>query len=413
MSFTSAVIETLRKVGNPNIAVYPKTVTNAVYDDTAKLNQSDINKSMILFDDIAEVGQPIPTDADTLQGHPATYFSVNAESVKADIISTPQSVLTEVNADKLQGHDSNYFATKSELTSSIYNPNLLDNPWFANPINQRGKTSYANITQHTYCIDRWYSWTPWGSVPTNVTLESDGLLIQCNPISSVPNATGIITQSIEDYKAYRNKEITFSIDVIAFTQSDTGANPQLVIVDTFDSSILAHLEITAIGVNSLTLNVGNVNGLGVGILVGAGASTSASIKVSKCKLELGSISTLHLDPPPNPQVELAKCQRYLQEITRARFTHLCTLHKGIDENTSYGAINLPNSMRITPTLITGTFYAFNTGAQIECTIIILPYIQNNGISIAATPKEGQQGFTKDTYMLCSNSEIPILLSAEL
>ena len=37
-----------------------------------------------------------------------------------------------------------------------------------------------------------------------------------------------------------------------------------------------------------------------------------SVTIYSAKIELGSVSTLHLDVAPNYQQELAKCQRYYQ-----------------------------------------------------------------------------------------------------
>lgn len=48
------------------------------------------------------------------------------------------------------------------------NPNLLDNWYFGNPVNQRGQASYTDVG---YCIDRWYLGTDGG-----VCLVEDGYI---------------------------------------------------------------------------------------------------------------------------------------------------------------------------------------------------------------------------------------------
>ena len=53
--------------------------------------------------------------------------------------------------------------------SSKPNPNLIDNWYFGNPVNQRGQTSYTGTS---YGIDRWH-----GSGLTSITLESDRVLL--------------------------------------------------------------------------------------------------------------------------------------------------------------------------------------------------------------------------------------------
>lgn len=62
----------------------------------------------------------------------------------------------------------------------IYNPNILDNWYFMNPINQQGKTSYSG--NNVYGIDRWYCGHPQASM----TVEDDGLKV------SYSNDTGHI-----------------------------------------------------------------------------------------------------------------------------------------------------------------------------------------------------------------------------
>ena len=50
------------------------------------------------------------------------------------------------------------------------NPNLLDNWYFADPINQRGQTEYTENEQYT--IDRWYL---RGTISQQLTVSSNGL----------------------------------------------------------------------------------------------------------------------------------------------------------------------------------------------------------------------------------------------
>ena len=89
----------------------------------------------------------------------------------------PSQAVEGLNADTLEGHRASYFATASELSATntqvltlnsglstandnisalqtVGNPNLLDNWYFVNPVNQRGLKSYANSSGF-YGIDRW------------------------------------------------------------------------------------------------------------------------------------------------------------------------------------------------------------------------------------------------------------------
>lgn len=67
--------------------------------------------------------------------------------------------------------------------------NLLDNSWFANPINQRGAVSVT--TGWTYFIDRWLA--PSASEATPISLNGSGLTIN--------NAAGTSTMSLRQYIA--------------------------------------------------------------------------------------------------------------------------------------------------------------------------------------------------------------------
>ena len=50
------------------------------------------------------------------------------------------------------------------LAPQLSNPNLLDNWYFGNPVNQRGQTEYNTMS---YAIDRWRTWTE----PTSAWLK--------------------------------------------------------------------------------------------------------------------------------------------------------------------------------------------------------------------------------------------------
>ncbi len=76
-------------------------------------------------------------------------------------------------------------------------------------------------------------------------------------------------------------------------------------------SVNPAIEITKPGITSLTFTVESGRNA-VGFQVFNGAAQTSYVTVSRCKLELGTISTLANDPPPDPALELLKCQRYFQ-----------------------------------------------------------------------------------------------------
>ena len=85
------------------------------------------------------------------------------------------------------------------IARGVSNPNLLDNWYFANPVNQRGQTTYTTSSDG-YTIDRW--------------IKSAGTLnIEDGYISASLTNWGSIVQNIEPnlFKALAGKILTFSV----------------------------------------------------------------------------------------------------------------------------------------------------------------------------------------------------------
>lgn len=227
-------------------------------------------------------------------------------------------------------------ATNDEL----YNPNLLDNWYFINPINQRNitETSGGNI----YIIDRW---STSGSTGANFKLEEDGMLI------TSPDVYGAyLAQTIdpEIVKQLRGKEVTYS----ALFK---------------DNSALVNLSIYFSGqwVDGTSVNNGLVYKTitvptdTTGITISFGANGAGNSKIEAVKLELGNRSTLaHYnksnqlilnDPPPNRSLELAKCQRYY-ECGASPFSLVIP---------AYGNIFLTGTQFATTKRVTPTIFIYN------------------------------------------------------
>lgn len=178
------------------------------------------------------------------------------------------------------------------------NRNLLDNWYFVNPINQLGQTEY---TATGYTIDRWsFSTTPNNT--TAVELTDNGLIVYNNdtvPIylrqrfeTPVPETCTISVLALN---------VIGSINLYAHYSNDTFSN----------YTILKN------GVTSITI-VGSAEKKVDRVQLKINAGDSACLLAAK--IELGSVQTLARqnadgewvlnDPPPNPALELAKCQRY-------------------------------------------------------------------------------------------------------
>lgn len=196
-----------------------------------------------------------------------------------------------------------------EQLGNVVRPNLLDNWYFANPVNQRGQTEYAGAG---YTIDRWRT-TGAGMV---VLVEDDGITVK-----NTGTAVGYFSQvkepmEVGGYAASLNVlSVSGAVDAILRNH------------DTWDYQ--GTLTISGVGVSRSVLTVKDAwksYRQWFEIRLAAGAS----VKLKAAKLELGSTQTLAhqetvvvdgeeklvwvLNEIPDYGEELRKCQRYLYPL---------------------------------------------------------------------------------------------------
>lgn len=180
-------------------------------------------------------------------------------------------------------------------------PNLLDNWYFADPVNSQGLTSYLS---GTYAIDRWFMRTSQGIVV-------DGGF-------QVYNADGIsfygITQALNNPTQYCGKTVTFSAK---FTEINTASAIEMKIASSTQVSGVGTVineikNITTPGIYSVTATIPSTlpsTTLAVWITC-RDADVGASYTIESVKLEFGSVSTLALDSMPNKADQVARCSNY-------------------------------------------------------------------------------------------------------
>ena len=188
----------------------------------------------------------------------------------------------------------------------VTNPNLLDNWYFGNPVNQRGLTEYSGAG---YCIDRWFAGD------NKVTLEDDGILVTCNV------AMSIFRQYLEFAKLLSGKVITFSVDAEIISGRWFLTNMSHFSAAHNDQPINN-------GITSYSFRVSDPSAQGSGPAVGMfSPSKGSQIKVRSIKLELGTQQTLaHQDADgnwvlneiPDYGEQLRRCQRYFWRCKFAR-----------------------------------------------------------------------------------------------
>ena len=178
------------------------------------------------------------------------------------------------------------------LAPQLSNPNLLDNWYFGNPVNQRGQMSY---TAAGYGIDRWRI----GSAGT-LTIE-DGYITFASSDATLRNLEQVL-ETLEVGK--------YTISILA--ENAAGANLIIGLVSGFTSATISTNEKQVV---SLTFDVTTKASGTVYIQAG-----NSQIKLYAAKLELGSQQTLAhqengvwvLNEIPDYGEQLARCQRYFQ-----------------------------------------------------------------------------------------------------
>lgn len=226
------------------------------------------------------------------------------------------SVYTKTEADTI-------LAKKADQ-DRVVNPNLLDNWYFGNPVNQRGQTSYTGAG---YGIDRWIQ---DGSITTLLT--NDGLQIT----NSSDVAFGI-SQMFETN--YSGKTLTASILTDPGKVVVVWCNLNQIAVIQADSGGLATISFVAPtnDISKFSLSVGK-----------------GTFLFKAAKLELGSQQTLAhqensvwvLNEIPDYGEQLARCQRYFY-----RWPYLVQ-YMTLSANGGYGMADFqfPVTMRTIPTI---------------------------------------------------------------
>ena len=227
-----------------------------------------------------------------------------------------------LNAGNLKMPDSE--ETIAEHYRQFCNRNLLDNWYFANPVNQKGQIEF---TGSGYTIDRWRSYGAKVSI-------NDGYI----SLSTEGNPTFCQKSELDLY----DKTLTFSVLL---------ANGSLCTGTGILASDTAWKNTTLYEDSSIKLWLQNSNPL---FNTAIDIKGNTPVDLVAAKLEFGSSQTLAhkegskwvLNEIPDYATELAKCQRYFYK-TQGAFEY-----RGIAINQWYmnnGTIELPVSMRIKPT----------------------------------------------------------------
>ena len=212
------------------------------------------------------------------------------------------------------------------------NPNLLDNWYFGNLVNQRGQTEHTG-SKNGYFIDRW----KLGSYDQTVTVTESGL--------HWSTTAGIwCTQVLENFDELIGRTLTLSAIIDGVLYSVTGVLNESGNVGMQPvGNLFVELTHDERGFRFVTYN-----------------SPTPTVTILAAKLELGSQQTLAhqdengnwvLNEIPDYGEQLARCQRYFQLYSTA-------------DNRPLKAVDCRPTMRTDPLqetiIIDGTTYYYNT-----------------------------------------------------
>ena len=258
-------------------------------------------------------------------GGGTAYTAGDGIDISSGVISFDPSTMDAIPQSKVTnlGDDLAGLAPKT----AISNPNILHNPWFT--VNQRGVSSVN--TGGAFIADRW---KVASEIPNFlVTRTSDGYL-------DVDNS-----EATSSYTAIYQKRTTKyinSLDGMKITASvmfsDGSIKSGTVTFDhTTNKNYYSDDEIS-LGYSSPTI---------LGLNVKAGHH----LTIKALKLEVGELSTLHLDPRPEYAVELAKCQRYFQRLmNESAGRQNIGIAIATSATSARWIVALPANMRTEPTL---------------------------------------------------------------
>ena len=339
------------------------------------------------------------------------------------------------------------------------NPNLLDNWYFGNPVDQRGGyiqlggtmmykdaacteqfggsstttpvkvyATYARPIDNGvelelyiplssivrgyyvgtgYMIDRWTNQTPWGSISLTCELQSDGCKLTGANVSMYPNSYARLVQIIDPdiCNAIDGKLCTLSLLCSGATAGSTGVLPILAYSDSENSGPYQY-EINSDFI-SVTFKFQKSYDR-IGVLF----TQDCSLKITAAKLELGSQQTFAhqengvwvLNEIPDFGEQLRKCQRYFYRLNSHAY--------GWSYNNSIVncLIPLPVTLRTMPVLTIHSSGTINTvTGDASMTSYELKGLPSNGLIIDLHNTEN--AFTPGTPVVWHNFDIA--LSADL
>lgn len=240
--------------------------------------------------------------------------------------------------------------------------NLLDNPFFT--VRQRGDGPF---TGNVYGVDRWR-----GSNSRTTVAGNSGYIT----LSTNSSGNGILRQILP-----QTYEGTYTLSAVV-KGSGSGA---IFFQDSGGTAIGDTIDFTVSGSEQIITNTFTTSGTAIGG-VGIRVNTSNSIDVVAVKLELGTVSTLANDVPPNYAEELAKCKYYFERIGVVTGSY-SFMGSGTATSATNASVILPCSPKRNATLTvtsSGSFRVLDTSAHAVSDIAKQGSMATNCVMVSVT-----------------------------
>lgn len=284
-----------------------------------------------------------------------------------------------LNAKNMQDISDNL----SYVSNHMVNPNLLDNWYFGNPVNQRGQTSYTGVG---YGIDRWRIDDSGGL--SSLLVNSDGTITISNGAAQNPIwFTQILEHIIPETKTASALVTGITGTANMYSGTTTGMSLSL---------------------NLNTMQSSEESNIGMRFVV----FPNSSVTIKAVKLEPGSQQTLaHKEygewvqnEIPKFGDQLAECQRYFVRIGSDSAYRIVGTGTAYDNGTCGILVPLPVEMRTVPAVsLVGQLVLRNkVGSDVACSAVALDIIGAATAYMRCTASGLTLGASYDAYLQPGN-----------
>lgn len=281
------------------------------------------------------------------------------------------------------------------------NPNLLDNWYFGNPVNQRGQTEY---TGGGYTVDRW----KFNNNNGDIVIDDTGIMF------TAKYQYAEFEQQYEFPKNISGKQITMSI----LADSFSGEGDFYLVIQNQTEYRTFHLSV---GLNSFTIKFFDKSSVLRFFIQSQNVNETNPPKMHflAAKLELGDTQTLAhkenekwvLNEIPDFGEQLRRCQRYLVKLGSSTGYEIVGTGTARNSSTCNIVVPIPVTMRAVPAaILSGRLVLRNSDdANPVCTSVVVDANGVGAMYLACTANV-TAGASYDAYLAPGNY---LFLSADL